>query len=51
MVDLACDMKSYDYVHSDDPVDGRDAAGAGGTGIVWPSGFARAACARARSPV
>ena len=21
MVDLACDMKSYDYFHSDDPVE------------------------------
>jgi hypothetical protein len=51
MVDLACDMKSYDYFHSDDPVEAAKFVVSDAVAVLWESvlrhegfaGFARRA--------
>ena len=37
MVDLACDMKSYDYFHSDDPVEAAKFVVSDAAAILWES--------------
>src|SRR2546423_2957634 len=37
MVDLACDMKSYDYVHSDDPVEAAKFVVSEAVAALWES--------------
>jgi len=37
IVDLACDMKSYDYVHSDDPVEAAKFVVSDAVAVLWES--------------
>ena len=37
MVDLACDMKSYDYFHSDDPVEAAKFVVSDAVAVLWES--------------
>ena len=37
MVDLACDMRSYDYFHSDDPVEAARFVVSDGVAVLWES--------------